>query len=132
MLAVCPLKPVLSSPIDHRSVDKKNSAHHPLRPHGLLETLPKVCCNMGSLSDTIETDTSCNRKISQIYTRQNSFSVKVICTARKCANLVSWSTITTPHHVSTMSMTSGSQKSIVICSHFHSATSNGWSSPVGF
>ena len=93
MLVACPLKSVWSSLTDHLSAEKKN-ANHLLCPHGLLETLPKVCRNLGSLSDTIETDTPCNRTISQIYNWKNSSSMKVICTARKCADLVSRSTIT--------------------------------------
>ena len=132
MLVACPLKHVRSSLTDHRSMDKKNGVHHAMRPHGLLETLPKVCRNMGSLSNTIETGTPCNRTISQIYSRQNSSSVKVMCTTRKCADLVSRSTIT--HSASCLCCVRGKgvTKSIMTCSHFHSATSKGWSSPAGF
>ena len=128
MLAACPLKSVWSFLTDHQSVDKKNGAHHPLRPHGLPETLPKVCHNLGSLSDMIETSTPCNRRISQIYNQQNSSSVKVICTARKCADLMSRSTIT--HTTSCLCCVRGKfvTKAIVTCSNFHSATSKGWSS----
>ena len=50
--------------------------------------------HMGSLFDTMDTSTLCNLTISRIYSLQNSSSVKVICTARKCADLVSRSTMT--------------------------------------
>ena len=132
MLVACPLKPVWSSLTDHQSVDKKNGAHPSLRFHGLLETLPKVCCNLGSLSDTMDTDTPYTWIISRIYNWQNSSSVKVICIARKCVDLMNWSTIT--HTASCLRCVYGKwvTKSIAICSYFHSATFNGWSSPTGF
>ena len=83
--------------------------------------------NLGSLSAMIETVTPCNRTISQIYNRHNSCSVKVIRTARKCADLVSRSTIT--HTASCLRYVCGKgvTKFIVTCSHFHTATSKGWS-----
>ena len=128
MLPSCPLKLVWSSPTDHQFVEKKNGAHPSVRPHGLLESLPKVCLNLGSLSDTMDTGTPYTRIISRIYNFQNFSCVKVIRTSRKCANLVSWSTIT--YTVSCLRCVCGKwiTKSIAICSHFHSATSNGWSS----
>ena len=88
--------------------------------------------NMGSLSDTIETSTPCNQTISQIYNRQNSSSMKVIRTSRKCADLVSRSTIT--HTASCLRCVYGKWviKSIVTCSHLHSTTSKSWSNPAGF
>ena len=132
MLVACPLN--LCGPL-RLTINlwiKKNGAHHPLHPDGLLETLPKVCRNLGSLFDTIEIGTPCNRTISHIYNRQNSSSVKVIHTARKCPDLVSWFTIT--HTVSCLRYVCGKwvTKSIVTCSHFYYATSKGWSSPAGF
>ena len=92
----------------------------------------KCAINLGSLSDMIETGTPCNRTISQIYNRHNSSSVKVIRTARKCVDLVSQSTIT--HTASCLRCVHGKWviKSIMKFSHFHSATSNGWSIPADF
>ena len=89
----------------------------------------KCAINMGSLSETMETSTPCSRTISQIYNQHNSSSVKVIRTAIKCADFVNRSTIT--HTSSCLRNVHGKwvTKSIVTCSHFHSATSNGWSSP---
>ena len=59
-----------------------------------MGTLPKVCRNLRSLSDTMDTGTPCTWIIPRIYNRQNSSSVKVIRTARKGANFVSLSIIT--------------------------------------
>ena len=89
----------------------------------------KYVVNLGSLSDTMDTDTPCGRTISRIYNRKNLSNVKVIRTAIKCANFVSWSTIT--HIASCPCGVHGKWviKSIVMCSHFHLATSNGRSSP---
>ena len=57
--------------------------------------------------------------------------MKVICTVRKCVDLVSRSTIT--HTASCIRGVRGKwvTKSVVTCSHFNSTTSNGWNRHVG-
>ena len=132
MLAACPLKSVWSSLTDHFVCGWKAVLMVNRVPIAFWKLFQKCMVNLGSLSDTIDTDTPCNRTISRIYNRQNSSSVKVIHTARKCADFVSQSTIT--HTASCLRGVRGKWviKSIVTCSHFHSATSNGWSSPVSF
>ena len=94
-------------------------------PIAFWKLFQKYAVNLGSLSDTMDTGTPCSRTISRIYNRQNLFNVKVIRTARKCADFVSRSTIT--HTASCLCCVRGKwvTKSIVTCSHFHSATSNG-------
>ena len=96
-----------------------------LVPIAFWKLFQKCTVNLGSLSDTMDTGTPCSRTISRIYNRQNLSNVKVIRTARKCPYFVSWSTIT--HTASCPCSVSGKwvTKSIVTCSHFHSATSNG-------
>ena len=131
MLASCPLKPVWFSPTDHLSTDGtqcSSSIVSPL-PYG---NSSKSVPYLGSLSDTMDTCTPCSRIVSLMYNRQNSSSVKVIRTARKCADLMSRSTIT--HTTSCLRGFHGKwvTKSIVTCSHFHLDTSNGWSRPAGF
>ena len=61
----------------------------------------------------------------ECITEKNLSKAKVIGTARKCTDFVSWSTIT--HIVSCFYCVRGKwvTKSIVTCSHFHLATSNG-------
>ena len=88
-------------------------------PMAFWKLFQKCAVNMGSLSDTIKTNTPCSWTISQIYNRQNSSNVKVIHTARKCADLVSRSTIT--HTTPCLRCVHGKwvTKSIVTCSHFH-------------
>ena len=63
-------------------------------PITLWKLFQKCAVNLGSLSDTMDIGTSRSQTISQIYNRQNSSNVKVIRIARKCADLVSRSTIT--------------------------------------
>ena len=131
MHAACSLKSVWSSPTDHMSKDEMLCSSSTVSPWP-FRTLPKVCHNLGSLSDTMDTGTPCTWIISRIYNWKNSSSVKVIHTARKCVDLVSQSTLT--HTVSCLHCVCGKwvTKSIAICSYFHSATSNGWSSPTSF
>ena len=94
-------------------------------PIAFWKLFQKCAVNLGSLSDTMDTDTPCSQTISRMYNRQNHSNVKVISTVRKCADFVSRSTIT--HTVSCPCGVRGKwvTKSIVTCSHFHSATSNG-------
>ena len=101
-------------------------------PVAFWKLFQKCVVNLGSLSDIMDIGTPCSRTISLMYNRQNISSVKVIRTARKCADFVSQSTIT--YTASCLRDVRGKwvTKSIVACSHFHSATSNGWSSPTGF
>ena len=93
-------------------------------PIAFWKLFQKCVVNLGSLSDTMDTGTPCSRTISRIYNWQNLSNAKVIRTARKCADLVSRSTIT--HTVSCLCGVCGKwvTKSIVTCSHFHSADGN--------
>ena len=109
----------------------KHYAHPHLCPHGPLETPPKLSLEPGI---PIRYDRDCtpyNWTISRIYNLSNSSNVKVIRTTKKCADLVSRTTIThtasCPYDVRGKWVT----KSIVTWSHFHSATSKAWSSPAG-
>ena len=109
----------------------KHYAHPHMCPHSPLETPPKLSREPGIPIRYDETDTPYNCTISRIYNLSNSSNVKVIRTTRKCDDLVSRSTIThtasCPYDVRGKWVT----KSIVTCSHFHSATSKAWSSPTG-
>ena len=107
MLAACPLTPVWSSLV--------MVSHGQSCAHSLLETLPKV-----RRKPRVSI-----RHYGYWYTMENLSNVKVIRTARKCADFVSRSTIT--HTASCPCGVRGKwvTKSIVTCSHFHSATSNG-------
>ena len=100
--------------------------------HSLWKLFQKCAANLDSLFDTVDTATPCSWTISRMYNRQNLSKAKVIRTARKCADFVSRSTIT--HTTSCFYCVHGKwvTKSIVTCSHFHSATSNGCSSPACF
>ena len=93
-------------------------------PIAFWKLFQKCAVNLVSLSDTMDTGTPCSLTISRMYNRQNLSKAKVIRTARKCADFVSRSTIT--HTVSCFCCVRGKwiTKSIVTCSHFHSATSN--------
>ena len=101
-------------------------------PMAFWKLFQKCAVNLGSLSDIMDTGTPCSQTVSRIHNRQNSSSVKVIRKVRKCVDFMSRSTIT--HTTSCLLGVHGKwvTKSIVTCSHFHSATSNGWSSPAGF
>ena len=94
-------------------------------PIAFWKLFQKCAVNLGSLSDTMDTGTPCSRTICRMYNRQNLSKAKVIRTGRKFANFVSRSTIT--HTASCFCCVRGKwvTKSIVTCSHFHSATSNG-------
>ena len=101
-------------------------------PKAFFKLFQKCAVNLGSLSDTMDTGTPCSWTISRIYNQQNSSSMKVIRTTRKCADFVSWSTIT--HTASCLRSVCGKwvTKSIMMCSHFKSSSTNGWSAPAGF
>ena len=92
-------------------------------PVAFRKLFQKCVVNLRSLSDTMDTGTPCSWKIFLMSNRQNSSSVKVIHKATKCAYFVSRSTIT--HTTSCLRSVCGKcvTKSIVTCSHFHSATS---------
>ena len=63
-------------------------------PMSFLKLFQKCVVNPGSLYDTVDTGNPCKWKISLTYNLQNYSSVKVIRSARKCADLVSRSIIT--------------------------------------
>jgi len=83
-------------------------------------------------SDTILSGTPCCLTISLMYKLANCSEKKVPLMAKKCAALVSLSTVTQTLSCCLMVFGILIIKSMVMCSHFHIGIGKGCSSPPGF
>ena len=88
--------------------------------------------NLGSLSKTILTEVPYNLTISFMYNWTSLLTGCLVFMGRKWADFFNLSTIT---HITSFPVDPFGNpitKSIVMCSHFHSGISRGWSFLVGF
>ena len=91
----------------------------------------KCDLNLVSLSDTILTETPCNRTISLMYLSARSSVDCPTLNGMKCADLVRRSTTTHTALFPFELRGRAVKKSIVTCSHFHSDIGKGCSNPAG-
>ena len=88
--------------------------------------------NRGSRSDRIDISTSWSLTISLMYSLANLSKEKILRMARKCADLVSRSTITQMASWPICVWGKPTMKSMVMCSHFHFEIGKGWRVSRGF
>ena len=95
-----------------------------LVPNASCKFFQKCDVKRGSRSDTIDIGTPCNLTISEIYKDANLSKESICCIGKKCADLVSQSTIT--HTALCFWNIHGNSitKSIIILSYFHSSIFN--------
>ena len=98
------------------------------------KVVPRAFCSFGqnrdvnrrSRSDTIDIGIPWRLTILLMYNLANLFKEKVLQMARKCTDLVSWSTITQMASWPIWVWGKSTTKSMVMCFHFHSSIGKGW------
>ena len=101
-------------------------------PNASCNFCQKLEWNRVTRSDTMERCTPCNLTISLRYALASQLNVQVFWMDMKCTVLVSWSTTTHITLFFTWVRDRPTTKSIDTESHFHSGTSNGCNSHVGY
>ena len=118
--------------IDHQFESEKAVLKCRVVPRAFCSLGQNRDVNQGSWSDIIDTVTTWSLTISLMYSLANLSKDKVLRTTKKCADLVSRSTITQMASWPIWVRGKSTTKSMVMCSYFHFGIGKGWMVSGGF